>query len=153
MTKPPPRSSRQSANSCGHETRRAAASVLPPSWPTIASNYSVDRAPVLERTVGENDHGDGFAGFAIFLNHTQSSTLAITRLPIGENDLTRLGRGLPMAALAVVGAYGVVFHTKIARSSRRTCNFMIPKGECAPAVFSIPIARSIFCWLALAYLG
>jgi hypothetical protein len=47
-----------------------------------------------------------------------------------------------MAALAGVGSYGIVFHTKIARSSRRACNFMIPKGECAPAVFSIPIARS-----------
>jgi hypothetical protein len=47
-----------------------------------------------------------------------------------------------MAALAGVGSYGIVFHTKIVRSSRRACNFMIPKGECAPAVFSIPIARS-----------
>ena len=47
-----------------------------------------------------------------------------------------------MAALAGVGSYGIVFHTKIARSFRRACNFMIPKGECAPAVFSIPIARS-----------
>lgn len=69
MTKPSPRSSRQSANSCGHETRRAAASVSPPSCPTIASNHSVDLALVLEKPVGENDHGDGFAGFAIFLGH------------------------------------------------------------------------------------
>jgi hypothetical protein len=53
-----------------------------------------------------------------------------------------------MAALAGVGSYGIVFHTKIARSSRRACNFMIPKGDCAPAVFSIPIARSIFRCLA-----
>ena len=49
-----------------------------------------------------------------------------------------------MAALAGVGSYGIVFRTKIVRSSRRACNFMIPKGECAPAVFSIPIARSTF---------
>jgi hypothetical protein len=58
-----------------------------------------------------------------------------------------------MAALAGVGSYGIVFHTKIARSSRRACNFMIPKGECAPAVFSIPIARSNSlsgCWQMLA---
>src|SRR6202021_286857 len=61
---------------------------------------------------------------------------------IGENDLIRLGQRPPMAALAGVGSYGIVFHTKIARSSRRACNFMTPKGECAPAVFSIPIARS-----------
>ena len=49
-----------------------------------------------------------------------------------------------MAALAGVGSYGAVFHTKTARSSRRACNFIIPKGECAPAIFSIPIARSTF---------
>jgi hypothetical protein len=47
-----------------------------------------------------------------------------------------------MAALAGVGSYGIVFHTKIARSSGRACSFKISKGECAPAVFSIPIARS-----------
>ena len=46
MTKPSPRSSRQSANSCGHETRRAAASVSPPSWPTIgrAATQSIARS-------------------------------------------------------------------------------------------------------------
>jgi hypothetical protein len=49
-----------------------------------------------------------------------------------------------MAALAGVRSCGTVFHTKIARSPRRACNFMIPKGESAPAVFSIPIARSTF---------
>ena len=70
MMKPSPRSSRKFANSCGHGTRRAAASVSPPSWPTIASNNSVDRAVALENPVGENHHGDGFAGFAIFLGHT-----------------------------------------------------------------------------------
>ena len=56
-----------------------------------------------------------------------------------------------MAALAGVGSYSIVFHTKIARSSRRACNFMIRKGECAPAVFSIPIARSTFRCFPLAF--
>jgi len=51
---------------------------------------------------------------------------------------------VPMAASAGVGSCGTVFHTKIARRPRRACNFMIPKGESAPAVFSIPIARSTF---------
>ena len=46
-----------------------------------------------------------------------------------------LGQGLLMAALAGVGSYGIVFHTKIARSSRRPCSFKNSKGECAPAVF------------------
>jgi hypothetical protein len=32
-----------------------------------------------------------------------------------------------MAALAGVGSCGTVFHTKIARSTGRACNFMIPK--------------------------
>jgi len=54
----------------------------------------------------------------------------------------------PMVALAGVGSYGTVFHTKIARGSGRAYNVMIPKGWCAPAVFSIPIARSIFRCLA-----
>ncbi len=49
----------------------------------------------------------------------------------------------PMVALAGVGSYGTVFHTKIARGSGRAYNVMIPKCWCAPAVFSIPIARSI----------
>ncbi len=33
--------------------------------------------------------------------------------------MIRLEQRLPMAALAGVGSYGIVFHTKIARSSRR----------------------------------
>ena len=65
--------------------------------------------------------------------------------------MIRLGQRLPMAALAGVGSYSIVFHTKIARSSRRACNFMIRKGECAPAVFSIPIARSTFRCFPLAF--
>jgi hypothetical protein len=47
-----------------------------------------------------------------------------------------------MVAFAGIGSYGNVFHTKIARSSRRACNFVIPKDRWEPAVFSIPIARS-----------
>jgi hypothetical protein len=52
-----------------------------------------------------------------------------------RNDLTWLGQGLHLAASAGVGSYGIAFHTKIARSAHRACNFMIPKSQCAPAVF------------------
>jgi hypothetical protein len=47
-----------------------------------------------------------------------------------------------MVAFAGVGSYGNVLRTKIARSSRRACNFVILKDRWEPAVFSIPIARS-----------
>ena len=50
----------------------------------------------------------------------------------------------PMVALAGVGSYGTVLNTKIARNSRRACNLMISNGSSAPAVFWIPIGRSIF---------
>src|SRR5580700_11505094 len=49
----------------------------------------------------------------------------------------------PIVALAGVGWYDGVFHTIIARSALRARNVMISKGWCAPAVFSIPITRSI----------
>jgi hypothetical protein len=47
-----------------------------------------------------------------------------------------------MAALAGVGSCGTVFHTKIARSTGRACNFMIPKRLVRSSGISIPIARS-----------
>jgi hypothetical protein len=80
------------------------------------------------------------SGFRIPLDGWVGTMIGIS-VQIGDYPMERLA-GRAMAALAGVGSYGIVFHTKIARSSRRACNFMIPKGECAPAVFSIPIARS-----------
>src|SRR5271155_1814431 len=57
MTKPSLRSSRQSANSCAHETPRVAASVSPPSWPTIARVWAKHglKPARIERYMASND--------------------------------------------------------------------------------------------------
>ena len=40
-----------------------------------------------------------------------------------------------MATLAGVGSYGIVFHTKIVRSSRRACNFEFKRRVRASGIF------------------